>query len=103
MECVPAKPTDMGTFGCLSTYVLGSAKSDSGNARDASEVQLLNSLASLLLVAVVDYGSRASRQVALAILGIGLVAAVLLLLDSRSLSLLIRELLDSGVGHFLVD
>lgn len=83
------------------TYVLGAAESDTGDSRDAGEVQLLESLASLLLVPGVDDGSGASRHVALAGLNLGLVAAViLLLLDVHLLRLLIGELLDSGVGHF---
>ena len=58
------------------TYVLRAAESDTGDARHASEVQLLERLAGLLLVARVDDGGRAGGQVSLALLNVGLVAAV---------------------------
>lgn len=81
------------------TYVLGAAEGDAVDAGNADEVQLLEGLASLLLVAGVDYGSRASGEVGLAILGVGLVAA-LLLLNGRTLSLVVGKLFNAGVGHF---
>lgn len=81
------------------TYVLGAAEGHAGDARHAGEVQLLEGLASLLLVAGVDDGGRAGGQVGLAILDVGLVAAVVLV-DGGTLGLVVGKLFDSGVGHF---
>lgn len=81
------------------TYVLGAAESNAGDARHAGQVQLLEGLAGLLLVAVVDDGGRAGGQVGLAILVVGLVAAVVLV-DGGTLGLVVGKLFDSGVGHF---
>ena len=84
----------------LHSYVLGAAESHTGDASDTGEVQLLESLAGLLLVAVMDDGGRAGGKVSLAsILGIGIIAAVLLV-DGRPLGLVVRKLFDSGVRHF---
>lgn len=81
------------------THVLGAAESDTSDARDTGQAQLLEGLASLLLVAVVDHGGRAGREAALNLLDIGIVAAVVLDLDDL-LGLLVGELFNSRVGHF---
>jgi hypothetical protein len=83
------------------TYVLGAAESDTVDARDADEVELLEGLASLLLVAGVDYGSRARRKVGftLILLDVRLVA-VLLGLNGRTLGIVIGKLFNAGVRHF---
>lgn len=85
----------------IGTHVLGSAESDTGDARDTGEVQLLEGLASLLLVAVVDH-SRTSGELALAdLLDLGVVAGVILvLLDGGLLGLLVRKFFNAGVRHF---
>lgn len=80
------------------TYVLGAAESDTGDARHAGQVQLLEGLAGFLLVAGVDNGGRASGEVSLAIFDVGFVAAVVLV-DGRTLGLVVGKLFDSGVGH----
>lgn len=83
------------------THVLGAAEGNAGDARHALEVQLLNGLASLLLVAGVDYGLGASGKAGVASLDIGLViAGVVEILDLGLLNLLLGELLNSGIGHF---
>jgi len=83
------------------THVLRSSESDTGDARDAGEVQLLEGLASLLLVAVVDH-SRTSGELALAdLLDLGVVAGVILvLLDGGLLGLLVGKFFNAGVRHF---
>ena len=83
------------------TYVLGAAESDTVDARDADEVELLEGLAGLLLVAGVDYGSRSSRKVGLtlALLNVRLVA-VLLGLSGRTLGIVVGKLFNAGVRHF---
>lgn len=81
------------------TYVLRAAEGDASDARDAGEVELLEGLAGLLLVAVVDYGSRASGKLALA--DILIIGDIVGLLDGRLLEgLVVGKLFDSGVGHF---
>ncbi|KAI6775734.1 hypothetical protein HG530_002492 [Fusarium avenaceum] len=92
---------DLEHIDCLVTHVLGSAESDTGDARNAGEVQLLKGLASLLLVAVVDYG-RTSGELALAdLLNLGLVAGlILVLLDRGLLGLLVGKFFNAGVRHF---
>lgn len=83
------------------THVLGAAESDAGDAGDGLEVQLRDSLASLLLVAGVDHGLGASGKAGVASLDIGLViAGVVEILDLGLLNLLLGELLNSGIGHF---
>lgn len=82
------------------THVLWSAESDTGDARDAGQVQLLNGLARLLLVTGVDDGAGASGQV-VAGLDFGVRAVVIILVDGHLLGgFLLGELLDSRVGHF---
>jgi hypothetical protein len=80
------------------TYVLRSAESDASNAIDFVQVQLLQSLASLLLIARVDHSGRATGNAGVAALLLGLIAA-LLLLDGGLLGLVVGELLDTGVRH----
>lgn len=83
----------------LITYVLRSAESDTGDALDTLQVQLLDGLARLLLVAGVDYGRRAGGAALTRLdLGVGAVI-VLLLLDSGLLGVLVGKLFDTGVGH----
>lgn len=87
----------------LQTYVLGSAEGDASDALDAGQVQLLHGLASLLLVARVNDGGRASGQAGVARLDFGIGAVIVLLfLDGDVLGLLVGQLFDSGVGHFCV-
>lgn len=64
-------------------------------------MQLLEGLASLLLVAVVDH-SRTSGELALAdLLDLGVVAGVILvLLDGGLLGLLVGKFFNAGVRHF---
>lgn len=82
-----------------STYVLGAAEGHAGDATDALELELLNGLASLLLVAGVDDLGR-SRGTAL-VTSLDLrVGAVILLVDLGAvLGLLVGEFFDTGVGH----
>ena len=83
----------------METHVLRSAEGDTGDAGDALEVQLLDGLASLLLVTGVDDGGRAtSATLARLDLGVGAVV-ILLLLDDGLLGLLVGKLFDTGVGH----
>lgn len=83
-----------------STYVLGTAEGNAGDAVDTDQVQLLDGLASLLLVTGVDDGGRAGREVGL-LLAIGVGAAVIIVLvDGGLLGLLVGKLFDSRVGHF---
>jgi hypothetical protein len=67
-------------------------------------VQLLERLASLLLVARVDHGRRAGRDAGVAIpsLAIGVVSAAVIvkLFDLGGLGILVGKLLNSGVRHF---
>lgn len=80
------------------THVLGSAKSNTGDAGDLLEVQLLNGLAGLLLIAAVDLDRRAGGAITGLELGVGAVIVVDLGLGD---GLLVREFLDSGVGHIV--
>jgi hypothetical protein len=82
------------------TYVLGSAKSNTGDARDTGQVELLDELPGLLFVTWKGNTTRASRKVAsdLASLVLG-GAFIILFLDRGGLGVLIWELLDSWVGH----
>jgi hypothetical protein len=83
------------------THVLRAAESDAGDAVDTGEVQLLHSLASLLLVTGVDHGLGASGDAGVAGLDLGLFAAgVIELFDGGLLDLVIGEFLYSRVGHF---
>ena len=82
------------------TYVLGAAEGDAGDALDAGQVELLDGLAGLLLVAGEHEASRASGEITAGLLSVGLLLAhVLLLLDGGVLGGLIGELLDTGVRH----
>lgn len=83
------------------THVLRSAEGHTGDTLDTLEVQLLDGLAGLLLVAVVDHGSRARGQAGVPSLDLGVGAAVVVvLLDGDLLRLLIGKLLNAGVRHF---
>lgn len=63
-------------------------------------MQFLDGLASLLLVAGVDDGGRAGREVGLLFaIGVG-AAVVIVVVDDSLLDLLVGKLFDSRVGHF---
>ena len=79
-----------------STYVLGAAESDTGDAGDVLQTQLANGLTGLLLVARVDGDIGATGDGGLlARLGLGGAA----ILDVGLGDLLIGKLFNTGVGH----
>jgi hypothetical protein len=81
-------------------YVLGTAESDTSDARDVLQTELANGLASLLLVARVNGNSSTTGDGGL-LTGLGL-RGVGGVLDVGLGDLLIGELFDTGVGHFVI-
>lgn len=85
----------------LKTYVLGPAEGDTSDARNSDQVQLLESLAGLFLLAGVDNSSRASGESLAELFSFGFVAGLILFLDrGLGLGLVVGELFNSRVGHF---
>lgn len=85
----------------MKTYVLGAAEGDASDARNSDQVELLESLAGLLLLAGVDNGGRASGETLAELFSFRFVAGLILFLDrGLGLGLVVGELFNSGVGHF---
>jgi hypothetical protein len=86
------------------THILRAAEGDTGDARHPSKVQLLDGLASLLLVAGVNNRGGTSGDASLASLTLRLIAGgvLVLLLDGDLLGLLLlllRDFLDARLSH----
>lgn len=80
------------------TYVLGAAEGDTGDAGDVLQAKLSDSLTSLLLVTRVDSdgGAAGNGSLALASIGVGVAA----LLNVGLGDLVIGEFFNTGIGHF---
>ena len=95
----PCKTRTLAIVEVVTTYVLRSTQGDTGDVRDTLEVQLLDGLAGLLLIAGMDHSGRAGSA-ALARLDLRVRAfVVLLLLDRSLLRLLVGQLFNARVGH----
>jgi hypothetical protein len=85
--------------GRSNAYVLGSAESDTSDAGNVLQAELANGLASLLLVTRVDGDGGAGGDVGLiASLRLGAAAGIF---NGVLGSLLLNDLFNTGVGHFV--